>query len=164
MQGNTIPALLRDIVTPTTQALAPAPLASGSALVQKLEQAELSTRPDLITQYVQTQVATVLGTPATSLDPTLGFTDLGLDSLTSVELRNRLQTELGRPLPITLLFDHPTPVALSNYLTSLLVPEISSASPTVPPPNSSENSLDLNDISDEEAESLLLEELSRLNL
>jgi acyl carrier protein len=50
------------------------------------------------------------------LDPERGLFDLGMDSLTAVELKNRLQTALGRPLPSTLLFDHPNVRKLSNYL------------------------------------------------
>lgn len=159
------PAFFRDLVTTAAKVPTLVQANAVAPLTQHLEQAEPTYRPSLITEYVKTQVATVLGIAASNLDPSLGFTDLGLDSLTSVELRNRLQTELGRPLPITLLFDHPTPNALSAYLISLLVPKLSSVSQDSTQPDTAEESLqDLSEISDEEAESLLLEELSRLNL
>jgi acyl transferase domain-containing protein/acyl carrier protein len=57
-----------------------------------------------------------------------GFFGMGMDSLTSLELRNRLQDLLGRPLPPTLLFDHSTPEKLVTYLTDLLGGRVGSPS------------------------------------
>ena len=62
---------------------------------------------------------------AKPLDGGAGFFDLGLDSLTSLELRNRLQTALGaaHPLPISVVFDHPTIDALGKHLLARLAPD-----------------------------------------
>jgi malonyl CoA-acyl carrier protein transacylase len=70
-----------------------------------------------LTAQVQSQVAKVLGMQASKpIAPQQGFFDLGMDSLTLVELRNRLQVILDCPLPSTLAFKHPTLETLVNFL------------------------------------------------
>ncbi|MCV7078095.1 acyl carrier protein, partial [Mycobacterium szulgai] len=77
-------------------------------------------RQTLIT-LVTTTTATVLAHPdPASLDPDRPFKDLGIDSLTALELRNALAQHTGLTLPPTLIFDHPTPTAIAQYLISQL--------------------------------------------
>ncbi|CAM5284524.1 Acyl transferase domain-containing protein/NADPH:quinone reductase-like Zn-dependent oxidoreductase/acyl carrier protein OS=Streptomyces albaduncus OX=68172 GN=FHS32_007042 PE=4 SV=1 [Streptomyces griseoloalbus] len=80
-------------------------------------------RHSAVLDAVLTQAALVIGhdTPD-SLDPERGFLDSGFDSLTAVELRNRLSALAGVRLPATLLFDHPTPERLAAHLLERIGP------------------------------------------
>ncbi|MGQ4806993.1 hypothetical protein NKDENANG_00331 [Candidatus Entotheonellaceae bacterium PAL068K] len=89
------------------------------AFVQQLEAAPAYKRRSLLVAHVCSQVAQVLGhQEGTAMAPSQGFFDLGMDSLMSVELRNRLQISLAYPLPATLAFDYPTVEALVDYLAA----------------------------------------------
>ncbi|MEW2453734.1 type I polyketide synthase [Streptomyces albus] len=78
-------------------------------------------RRAMVTDVVRGQVAAVLGfADADGLDVSKSFRDLGFDSLTAVEFRNALAAETGLKLPSTLVFDHPTPSALTEFLLGRL--------------------------------------------
>lgn len=88
-----------------------------SGFLELLENAQASKRKTLLVSHVRSCAAKILGlNSAEQVDPQEGFFELGMDSLTSVEFRNRLQASLEHNLPATLAFDYPNVEVLVDYL------------------------------------------------
>jgi NADPH:quinone reductase-like Zn-dependent oxidoreductase/acyl carrier protein len=122
-------------------------------------------RAKRVAAFVRAEIGAVLGLDASFVvDPQQGLRDLGIDSLMSIEVRNRLQAGLGQPLPSTVVFDYPTVQALIDLIEQRLgvlgngqVDEARDGEVSA----SEQEVAAVAGLSQDEAEALLLEELSR---
>ncbi|HET6704066.1 SDR family NAD(P)-dependent oxidoreductase, partial [Amycolatopsis sp.] len=118
-----VPALLRGLVPASRRRVA----ATAGELTPERQFADRfaalseADRDRAVLDLVRTHVAAVLGHDgASAISPARPFGEIGFDSLAAVELRNILDAVTGMRLPATLVFDHPTPRALAEYLVTRL--------------------------------------------
>ncbi|WP_280299799.1 type I polyketide synthase, partial [Nocardia neocaledoniensis] len=118
-RGEQIPALVRS--------LAPAPArrqtrtAAGQAFALELAGLTEADRARALLDLVRSVAAETLGhASAEAVEPTQAFQELGFDSLTAVEFRNKLNAATGLQLPATLVFDYPSAQIVAEHLASQL--------------------------------------------
>ncbi|MFJ3586921.1 beta-ketoacyl reductase, partial [Streptomyces sp. NPDC090127] len=133
------PELLRGLVPGSghrrrhaAQAGAAAGDGGPGALAQRLARLSDEERQAHVLAAVRAEVAFVLGhADSSAIEPDRAFQELGFDSLTAVELRNRLNAMAGTGLPATLVFDHPTPAALADYVLKRVAPDDAAQQPVL---------------------------------
>ncbi|HEX4811890.1 MAG TPA: SDR family NAD(P)-dependent oxidoreductase, partial [Nonomuraea sp.] len=121
-----VPAVLRGFapVAGPSAGLATGPSVASYSLRERIAGLSGEKRRAVLLDAVRNEVAATLGhDSAAALDPGRSFTDLGFDSLTAVELRNRLTALTDLVLPAAVAFDHPSPEALAAHLDGELPPE-----------------------------------------
>ncbi|MFE4948445.1 beta-ketoacyl synthase N-terminal-like domain-containing protein, partial [Streptomyces sp. NPDC056641] len=136
-QGD-VPPLLRSLIRTRSRrsaitGSATATTATTAGLLGRLAGLTSSARHEALLDLVRSQVALVLGhADAAAVNATSQFRELGFDSLTAVELRNRLSTVTGLRLTATLVFDYPTATALADHLREELFGAEAEGATTIP--------------------------------
>jgi NADPH:quinone reductase-like Zn-dependent oxidoreductase/acyl carrier protein len=167
-EGNE-PALLSDLAAAVEPTIADD--SAASELLQDLQNAAPDERHELLVSFLSERLVAILGlTTVDRIDTHKALSEMGMDSLMAVELKNTLDAAVKRNLPATIAFEYPTIDAMATYLsTDVLTFETEVHLPVAEPPaeEREDTALDatlsrLEGLSDEEAEALLLEELLAL--
>lgn len=107
---------------PVEAASQKAPEELRTRLLEEIEQASPPERKPLLHEYIRTLVADILGFASPDrIDPRQGFFKMGMDSIMTVQLRNRLEAGLDCSLPPTLAFEHPTVDSLTEFIAGLVL-------------------------------------------
>ncbi len=163
-----VPPLLSDLLHRASKH-AQRPSGQALELLDRLEKGAPSKRQEIMVDYLRGKVIRILGLePSYPLDTRRPLNEMGFDSLMAVELKSVLNNAVGRNLPATLAFEYPTIDALAQHLTDDVLGLETRPKPTVQETVTEEqlpldSVLDeLEQLSEDEAETLLLEKLAGL--
>lgn len=138
-------------------AAAPAPDGAPADLAARLQAAPIARRHRLLAGFLAERAAALLGLDPDDVDRDRPVGELGLDSVTAVELVESVGRALGRRVAGTALFDHPTLDRLAAFLL-----DTAPAPAVAGPPRAGPTAADVAGLSDEEAAAALLRELDDL--
>ncbi|HEX5851787.1 MAG TPA: alpha/beta fold hydrolase, partial [Solirubrobacteraceae bacterium] len=117
-QAGSLPPLLRDLVRRPNRTVAHS---AGRSLLRRLQRVAPDERAPLVLEAVREAIAEILRYGSgQDVDPRRALRDLGFDSVSALELRNRLVAMSGVALPLSTVIDHPTPQALAEHLDAQL--------------------------------------------
>ena len=154
------PPYLADMVATVRSPLTVIAATPASDVLRQLDGAAAHQRGAIVLEFVRDQSARVLAMPVGDVRDRTPLSDLGLDSLMAVELRNLLGAALGvqRPLPATLVFDFPTVEAIAEHLLEVLEPSTDGVADEA---RASVSAMidDLDDLSDQEIDRLFAQRL-----
>ncbi|PHQ48335.1 hypothetical protein BLA24_31120 [Streptomyces cinnamoneus] len=122
--AGAVPPVLRGLVPAAPVRRVAGTGDGGAGLRRRLAELSAGEQGQLVVDLVRGQVASVLRhADARSVDAARTFQEIGFDSLTAVDLRNRLTAATGVRLAATAIFDYPTPAALGAHLLAQVAPE-----------------------------------------
>ena len=161
------PHLFSELAHEVTSHRGPQREVTQPELRRRMEAALPGDRWEILVSYLQDLAKKVLGYDKSNpLDINRGFFDMGMDSLLAVELKNYLQNGLGRPLPSTVVFDHPNIESLADYIARE-IPSLQVSRESQKPP-SKESGVrpavreDRKELSEEELAALLKEKIRQM--
>lgn len=119
--------LLESLAAPPKETEPMKPREKRHGLLQEIEQASPIERKPRLHNYIRAQLAEILGFHSSDdIDPRQGFFRMGMDSIMTMQLRNRLETTLGHSLPPTVAFEYPTVDSLVDFIAEMILePEVS---------------------------------------
>ncbi|MDI1475029.1 type I polyketide synthase [Polyangium sp. y55x31] len=128
--GESVPVMLRGRGRARSSRATAEKTSTAPAILQRLSSLPVADRIPALLDLVREEAAAVLGGKPEALEADRPLSELGLDSLLAIELRNRLGKTTASRLPATLLFDHPTPIALARYLEAQVLSRAGAAQAT----------------------------------
>jgi acyl carrier protein len=136
------------------------------SFVEQLRATSPTERKRQLLRFIQSEVAQVLGLGGQLPDVQQGFFEMGMDSLLTLEFKARLENAFATSLPATLIFDNPTSEALAGFLIHEISNEAADQQPGIrsaQPEVARSLARQIEQLSDEEAEALLLQKLEAMS-